>query len=537
MNRKWIVLCLFLFCYTSVAFTEPLKVSLSQKIVGMNESFTLELISHEATGGKPDFSPLEADFEILSNMQGQSTSVINGKMDHEFRWTLSLIPKRMGQLTIPAIQIGQQKSEPTTIEVVASPVSDQGEPIFLETEVEPKEAYEQTEIIYTMRLFRSVNLAQAALSEPKVNDPDAIIERVGSDREYEHYHTNGKRYLVVERKYAIFPQKSGELLFSPIVFEGQLLTGKSSFFDRQTQFKRVISGEEKVTVKPIPQGFNKRNWFAAKGVTLLGEWSQDPAEVTLGETVTWNLTIMAEGTIGNLIPDLTLQLPPEIKQYPDKPQVSNQEKPEGLVGKKQIKVVLIPSKGGEITIPEINLKWWDLKTDEMKIANLPATILQVKDPTVAMNPTPTPAMVSIPETEQANQTIDWRLFLLPLGVFLLGSFGFVLHKRSQKNPMKMSIRLLKQACLKHDAKGAETALSSWGKIVFPHEKCMNLIKIKPHVSPPLQASIDALNDALYGKQGEWNGNSLWKAFKAFKPPKKLSRNQKDDLLKELYPTH
>lgn len=541
-KQVFFIFVLFILCGISTAFAEPIKVSLSQKIVGLNESFTVEFKTREAIGEKPVFSPLLADFDILSSSQGNRTSIINGKLDQENSWTLVLMAKREGKLTIPPVQFGQQHSLPETIEVTTAAPKDQGDPIFLETDLQPKtEAYEQTQLIYTVRLFRSVNTVQATLTEAKVNDPDAIIERLGNDHEYEHYHTDGKRYLVLERKYAVFPQKDGELIFSPIVFEGKVIKGRSSFFDVQGQFMRVSSDEEKVFVKPVPLPFHKHNWFAANDVTLLGEWSADPSNIPLGEPITWTLKLMANGCLGSQIPDVPLQLPSDLRQYPDKPQVENQAKADGFVGVKQIKVVLIPSKAGALTIPEINLKWWDLKTDQLKVATLPATTIQVNDGAVAMN-TPSIQQAAIPLQEQQEQTDRsqslpyWVWCVMGLNVFWIAGLVFVLCKKRKPDPLKSLKSQFKSACIAHDAKQAEAALLAWAGILFPQEKPLNLLKIKPHVPEPFQKALDELYHALYGKKTEWRGEALWKAFIAFKPQNSSRASQKARILRELYPS-
>ena len=230
MLRKAIIFVLCMLCAAAAAVAEPVKTTLSQKIVGSNESFSVVFSTHENLTGMPDFAPLKADFDILSNSQGHSTSIINGKMDQEISWTLVLMPKREGKLILPAIAFGSHSSLPEEIEVTAAAVSHSSDPLFVETDAQPKtDVYEQTQLLYTIKLYCSVNLAQGTLSDVKVNDPDAIIEKIGNDAEYDHHHTNGKRYRVIERKYAVFPQKAGELVFSPILLKGESSEGEIPF--------------------------------------------------------------------------------------------------------------------------------------------------------------------------------------------------------------------------------------------------------------------------------------------------------------------
>lgn len=545
MFRKVFIILLFLLGLQSFCVADAVNVRLNRTSVPLNESFSIIFSTSENMTEQPDFTPLNTDFEILSNAQSYNTSIINGHVNQERSWTIVLMPKREGHLTLPAIQFGQHRSQSETIEVTssASSTNDQSEPIYLETGVLPRnEAYEQTQLIYTVRLYRSVNIAQATLSEIKVSDPDAIIEKLGNDNEYEHMHADGRRYVVLERKYAIFPQKSGELVFSPIVFEGQVITGGNSFFNVQTQFKRVISDEEKVTVKPIPPPFQKHNWLAANDVAIVGEWSTDPGKLTVGEPITWTLTLTANGAMGSQLPDVSLQIPTDLRQYPDKPQVSNQLQTNGFVGVKQAKVVLIPSKAGQLTIPAISLKWWDLKEDQVREAKLPETVIQVQEGAATMN-TPAVLQAALSPTVDDHKPViqtrslpSWVWFLVASNGVLMCILAFVLYRYFKPNTTKNTKHQFKQVCLNGDAKQAEAYLLAWAGNIYPQEKPFNLVKMKRYVPAPFQQALNELYEALYGKKNEWNGESLWKAFKAYKPPIATQTEKANNkILRDLYP--
>ena len=109
--------------------------------------------------------------------------------------------------------------------------------------------YEQTPLIFTIQLYCSLQMTQGSLSDIKTNDPDTIIERIGNDTQFEKFHSNGKRYVVIERQYMIVPQHAGELIILPAVFEGNIVKRSYSMFDVQTNYKRLYSKEEKIEVK------------------------------------------------------------------------------------------------------------------------------------------------------------------------------------------------------------------------------------------------------------------------------------------------
>lgn len=547
MSKAFLISAILTLCAV-FASAEEVVVELSQKEVGINESFSVVFTSQDQLRSNPDFSPLNEDFAVISKSQSHQTFITNGKVDQEIRWNLVLIPKREGVLTIPALSFGDSRSSPMTIEVKEATSPQQEESLFLETSVEPEEgAYEQSEIIYTVRLFRSVNVSQASLSDVEVSDPDALIEKLGEDIVYEHQHSNGKQYLVLERKYAVFPQKAGELVFSPTVFEGRVVTVGNSFFNRQFPYKRVFSPEEKIVVKPVPPPFQKHNWFAAKDVLFTSEWSSDPNAAVVGEPITLTLTIAAEGSLGSMIPDFEFSWPKGLKHYLDKPQISNHIQDEEIVGVKQIKVALIPSEVGTVPIPEMQLKWWDLHSDQMEIAKLPEVSLVVHHGEAARNeslieePTNSPSVEEI-KLNDNHPLPFWAWFLIGLnGIWVVGLIVLLAKRTQIKIPQRessSSVRgRLKRACQSDDAKQTEALLLAWAAETFPEAKALTLMDISKNLSDDLRRAVIDLYQALYGRHEAWSGEALWNAFSHFNPQKKESSKEakKEKILRELYP--
>ena len=110
-------------------------------------------------------------------------------------------------------------------------------------------------MLYTLRLYTRVDLSQARLDEPEL--ADAVIERLGDDSRF-NTQVNGLDYSVTERKYAIFPQKSGKLTIRPLVLTAEIITNSrpnfNGFFNSQTtKTKRIESKAITLDVNLHPQ--------------------------------------------------------------------------------------------------------------------------------------------------------------------------------------------------------------------------------------------------------------------------------------------
>lgn len=546
MFRFVIFVLLFSFSLMN-GFASDVTTSLSHTTVGINDSFSLTFSLKDGQGAKPDFSPLLEDFDILSNNQEQSMSIINGKMNQERRWKLTLIAKEEGLLTIPSIQFGSSSSQPLVINVTTSSGAKSQEIMFIETELNPpKSLFEQTQLIYTIRIYTAQQIAQGALSNIKTSDSDAIIEKLGDDLQYEHFHQNGRRYLVIERQYAIFPQHAGELTIYPITFEGNIVSQGHSFFDMQTQFKRLVSNAMNIEVKPIPAPFTKDNWFAAYGFKWAETWSANPDKMTLGEPLTWTLNFQADGCLGNQIPTPSLDFPGEFKHYSDKIETKEEISDDGFIGFKQMKIALIATKSGKFIIPKVSLQWWNLNTNQINQLEIPERIFEVEGGPIAMDEVPSsleqPPVEPLQDNIENNQTSSfdrWNEFgIATIAILILSLFAFQKLRSNQfrRQSLNSAKSNIKKACSANDPKQAEASLLAWGLLVFPHLKPLNMTKLKQQLPADCQTVIDELYFALYGKNQKWDGDQLWRVFASYKPSKKEQIQSKQKELKELYPT-
>lgn len=552
------ILAIFLMLCTLFSWLHAeFEVKSSRSVVGLNESFSVDFTSRRQPSAQPDFSPLHENFQILSCGQSASIKMMNQTTTREDRWNLVLQPKTEGELTIPSIACGNERSQAITIQVTAPSIIRQDDSLILEAEISPKECvYERAQAIYKLKLYQSVNLAQSVLSEVQTNDSDAIVERLGNDNAYEVMHPNGRRYVVLERKYAVFPQHEGELVFSPIVLDAKVIKGTGSFFNVQTEHKRVLSNPVTLTVKPIPSSLKKNDRFPANHVKLQEEWSGDPDKMIVGEPITWTITLTADGCMGNQIPPVAFEFPHNVKHYADKPEISDKISDRGFVGTKQMKFALIASDAGEIILPELKVKWWDVTNRQESVAVLPGRTLYVQESPIAMNTITEPVgdQVEVPQHSQdavpgspSLSEIDrlpaWAWGLIGLNfmwILILSKgrlrkfFAAFSFKSGNSGPLPGLKNELKNACKSNDAKTAETLLLKWLAIRYPQARPQNLPGIKPHLPLSFQEAIDELHDALYGHKKNWNGAGLWQEIVGLKSSNLKSPDKKLEHLKELY---
>lgn len=574
LSSLQIVLLLFTVLTGTVTYAANITVTTSRNPVAIDDSFHLIYEADSSVDGDPDFSPITTNFDILSSSQSTNMRSINGNWTMKKSWDLAVIARDIGTFTIPAVSFGNDTSPAIQVTVTnssppgsASPGGNASTPakIFLESTVDKKAGWVQSQFIYTIRLLRTVGVANASLTEPVTSDPDAIIQLLGEDQ----YQTtrNAVHYEVFERSYAIFPQKSGTLTIKPATFEGRVnSTQPRSLFDQfrvTGQLKRVRSRALRINVKPAPADINLQDWLPAKNVQLFEEWSGDTHNIKAGEPVTRTITITAEGLTGVQLPELSFTETDGLKLYPDKAVTENRQEANGITGIKQIKVALIPASAGSYTLPEVRLQWWNTKTGNRETATLAPVTLNVTGGVQSSRPAPSPTQsqnTAIPDKPLAITSQDthpglpiaqldtyWKWLTLLFAaawfitlVLLLKKSGPA--KSSEKNITKASpasVRSAANMVIKHannnNANKTKIALIEWAQIFYNDNELTNLSQITGHCSARLGQQIKQLNQSLYSPdKTSWNGTGLITIFKDEQQLTNTQKNEQPSALKPLY---
>lgn len=545
---------------TSFLIAAPIEVSVDRDLIKLNESFEITFSSHKDPDENPDFSPLEKNFEILNKNHGSTMSWINGQSTREIHWTFTVIAKKSGQLKIPALSFGSDNSPAITVNVTENNTTDPksyniNAPIFLEVEATPKNPYLQSQVIYTLRFFRRVNIVEAQLTEPKL--PDAVVEKLGKDKNY-RTERGGMVYEVSERSYAIFPQKSGSMVIEPLKLTAAVLMDNGSrmggFFGTQsTQRERVESEVVTLDVRPIPSEFTGDKWLAAKNVKLSQQWSGDYQTMQVGEPLTRTLTLMVQGATLGQLPQL--QQPSKdkyLKNYPDQPSLKENKTQTGIIAIREEKIAFIPSKAGTYILPKISLDWFNVKTEQMETVTLPETVVTAQgnvletrsSPQANVNQHPVTIETTVKEASSSSENNIWfwqGLSLLLASAWLITLFLFfnkkarpvvVTPQNNNEINLKTAIKALKDACKTDDAQAAKQALITWGQLQYAST---SLGALAHHCDARLRDEILILNQNLYSQHpDEWHGKALLQSFSEHNARIKINSKINDDVLEPLY---
>ncbi|MBD9439504.1 BatD family protein [Pseudomonas sp. PDM04] len=535
-----------LLLWTLQAQAAELVASVDRTRLNSGETVELTLETNDVTQfGKPDLTALEPLFEVRGTRQVNQLTTINGDSRATTRWIITLLPRQNGSVVIAPLKLGDVQSQPITLQVVESESRDTTgtqAPVFIEASLDQSSVYVQAQAILTLRIYHSVSLYDDSNLTP-LQIPDARIEQLGESRTYEK-DINGLRHGVIELRYAIYPQHSGQLtipaqIFSATLVDPQPAQDIEAQVPKSGKLMRVSSAELTLTVKAKPATYPAdAPWLPARSLSLSESWNPEPDHPQVGDSLTRSLTLKAEGLASSQLPPLPGTDVNGLRRYPDQPVLGNQNSERGLVGSREDREALVPVHSGDIELPAVDVVWWNTFEDHLEHTSLPARTLNVANNPGLIVDTPAgvPAVISAADNEALWW---WKLSTLILACTTLMGFGLwwrarwqpAILRAAQTGPSPRTVLDdLKRACQANDTHATRQALDAWAR-----QQPETLADMAARFVP-LSDALDGLNGALYSETGQhWQGEELWRAIRTIPIAERTQDPLGDSGLPPLYP--
>jgi len=525
---RWLLLVASVLCANLAAATPV--VSIDRTVIAKDDTLALTIRSDKSNSSAPDLSPLEHNFYVVGNNQSSRFINRNGQSESWTEWQISLIPKRLGRLTIPSLRVNGERTEALSVSVQPSIPVAAGilRPVYIETEVDSESIYVQQQLIYTLRIFQSVQLDNMNISEPEFDN--AMVEKMGQ-KSFQRRIQNTP-YRVHELRYAIFPQQTGQLVIPEMVFSANEVVNQRSVFNLPGRGKsiRKQSSAHTVTVKEAPSEAGSSLWLPAQALTLSANWSADPDQIKVGDSISRQILINAEGLLHSQLPPT--QFPPldNANAYPDQTQSISDVEGETVISNRTDSVAIIPTSAGPLHLPAITLNWWNTGTKQLEQAVIPAQTLQVLPATGNHQGNSTPlavdhssALPSVAGTAKPVATSRaWQWSTAVLAIAWLITLILWWQRRPRKvQPLaateishpteKSAFKALAKVCADNDRDQVRTALLRWGRSYWPQQRLNSLydiVKLAPDAT--LVDAVNALNSHHYGPSASdpWQGQPL-----------------------------
>ena len=537
--------CLLVPALSAMGQDATLVAGVDREQIRANESFIYILRANGQLSGRPDLSALTRDFDVISSPRTSTQiQIVNGRTTQVAEWTLELMPRQPGRFELPAVEVGGVFSNAVPLEILPAPDNDAAlGDIFIEVELDRDAGYVQAQTIYTLRLFVGIGTGRANLTAPRVEGGEAIIEKLGADREYRTRRGN-RDYNVRERQYVVFPQTPGTLRIGPAVFEVMVMPNFG--VARQQRLRSdIVELEVRPAVAP-PATHPDAVWLPAQNLRLAESWSDRASGFEQGVPRTRILTVIAEGLLETQLPELKLAAAPGLRQYPEQPELSREITTAGIEGRRIERLAVIAQEPGTIELPAIELPWWNVMAERWEIARIDSTTVDVL-PTAFDEPVNAPLMTDSPAVvvEPSPGYWPWISGALALG-WLATVLAFVLRGRAgrsthtapaaTKRPSgKTLLKQLSAACRVNDAPRTRDLLLEWARLQFVADPPTSLGALAALLSGALAEEIGLLEAALYGpKVQDWRGQRLAELLRETQSVARSGEGASKDPLVPLY---
>jgi hypothetical protein len=394
MMRRWWLVLLLLGLLPAVVQAASVHAFLDRNHVSLGDTVTLN-ITTDGSLGNPDLSALQHDFQVLGTSRSSKVEITNGNTTRTAQIGIALKPLHAGTLTIPALTIDGTTTQPLTLQVSAAPSGGHGsvgDRVFMEASVLSSSPYIGQQTVYTVRLFYQPGV-HGSLSDPQANG----AQLVQLDRDHRYMvQRNGYAYQVLERSWALVPDRSGTISVQGPAFRGQS-AGVGNLNLLLQNPNALLNNPNALLNAPMP-GFGTpvnaqapsvtidaraapttaaKPWLPARDVALQLTGLPSNGTLQAGVPLTVTLQISADGVPAGALPEPELPAIAGARVYPDQTRDATDASGEWLHVTRTRSFAIVPDRNGTLTIPAITLNWWDVVHDRAAQASVPAHTLQV----------------------------------------------------------------------------------------------------------------------------------------------------------------
>ncbi|HEX7036917.1 MAG TPA: BatD family protein [Pseudomonadales bacterium] len=355
-----------------------------------------------------DLDVLEQDFEVLTTQTASQYRSVNGQVQTWVEYQVMLRPKHSGQLTIPPISVGGEATEPLTLEVRGIDEAvrrDIERMVFFESELTRNPVYVQAQTVLIRRLYYASG-AQIYSDLPGTPEiPDAVVMPLGETASSTEIR-DGERYGVIEQRFAIFPERSGELEI-PVTAITSSVRVQSGGRTRRSGV-RIATEPMTLEVRPVPPEYPAdQPWLPAEDLTLFDRWTPVDARIEVGDPITRTLTAHVEGNLSSVIPPLEPALPGDrFRRYPEPPELKDEPGRRTVRGQREQRYSIIATAPGTVTVPPTELVWWDVDAETVRTASAPGRTFRISGAPAEAPPDPVSAAAPAPSEARATEQRD-----------------------------------------------------------------------------------------------------------------------------------
>ena len=383
MRTIWFALCLCIVTFFHIPAPAQQNASFRLDMSSLNlqkgvsSNFVISLIN--AQGAQVlNIEGIEG-FDILSQGQSTSTSIINGETSHRVDLHYTVMPKTEGQFTLKAnVQYNGQHHETNALQVTISEgnVNESVQNLYIKTVMSHTEAYLGEKIVITYEFYTRYSIENFGFRDSVAIDGVLTKELPGRQPRAEYVYIDGNRYAMYEaRQLIIDPVKPGIYTIPSFNFQVNVITsGGNNFFRSSTPM--YLQTEAKVlTVKPLPTEGRPNDYSGIVGeLQLDGRFSRE--KLNYGDSLVLYITASGNCNLDGIRNIINMELPGLSIYETQKSMTEHVENNQYRV-QKSFEAILVPEVNGMIDVAPISVSYFNPATGKYERAEIPGTTIEV----------------------------------------------------------------------------------------------------------------------------------------------------------------
>ena len=380
--KPWFFLSsLLISLLATTSKAQEITLTLDRSELARGETLTLTIrVYDQRQGMQLDLTPLTENFDVLGTRTSSQVRSINGNTDIWTDYIITLFPLTEGSLRIPSLTIAGQLTDELEVTVTnqGARSNQETDELFLEIEVNKDSLYVQEQLLFSIRLFYTINgIRNPVFTE--IDIPDTVTQLIGSPNQYEKI-IDGQRYGVYEKRYVIFPQKSGSLDIPDILFRGEVTDGSSSFVFRNLNTRRITAFIEGRTIDVVERPASAEilpTWLPVTDLVMEESFSRPLSDLKVGDTFVRTIKMTANGVDGAVLPPFSPSNIQGFNTYLDPAKIERRFVNGSIVGERIESSTLVVLEDGNLSIPAIKIDWWNVDSDRLDSTIVQETMLRI----------------------------------------------------------------------------------------------------------------------------------------------------------------
>ena len=329
-------------------------------------------------------------------------------------------------------------------------------------------------------------------------------------------------YAGITETYTIYPQQPGDFRLPPAD-----ITVPYASAPPQTAVAHLALPALRFHAD-LPAAAKDLDYFLPTSSLIMQQkWSQPLKNLRVGDSIERTITVTATKMQAMLIPPIPTEVPNGLRVYPEEPIVQDKKTDRGefVYGQRVQSAKYFIQSEGDYTLPPVELKWWNLSTNRLVTATLPAVHFSAAaNPNYVTELPPEPEAIAVTKSTQAGMWTRYKFWTrvvapcMALVLLLLWIIWFyspriyrnwLLRCEQRRHSETAYFHKVQIACRSNRAADAYVWILKWWMIAHPGKTINDSLNLKSDVA--LSHEIESLGSVLFAgneRHNQWNGQRL-----------------------------